>query len=202
MCVVWITLVAGWVGTEPVAGFQLDVDLNTYSASELHQAAQAFGAADGSWSVTVNSPDAKDSDWRSAFAAIGSHAYSEDNPNQFAECSRVRALSGGKFLAAMHYHETGAAPGGTMLSEPEISTASANCGGCGVIVLTRGWRGEWKSKARSVLGHPQLYAIAFEVNPLDATHRAGELAPFVIDVIKAGHAAYLLLPFRTHQKKQ
>ena len=191
-------LVAAWVGSGPrlAAGFQLDVDLNTYTASELQQASQAFGAADGSWSITVNSPDTTSADWSSALAAIGTHAYSEDNPDQYGECQRVHTLAGGKFVAAMQYHETGGTPA-TMLSAAEIDDAAAKCG-CGIILLTRAWTGDWKTKVESVLGHPMLYAVAMELNPLDATTRA-DIAPFIIDVIKAGHAAYILLPFRTAQ---
>ena len=115
------------------ASFELVIDLNTFNESELSFAADKF-RVDGSWSITVNSPDTNGSTWASALANIGPNAYSEDNPGSVRECSLVRKLKG-SLLASFQYHETGGDPH-TMLTWDEIGQASAACGNCGVRAVT------------------------------------------------------------------
>ena len=149
----------------PAASFKLVIDLNTFNESELSFAAETFRVDDGTWSITVNSPGASRATWASALADIGPNAYSEDNPGSVSECALVRNLKGGTLLASFQYHETGGDPH-TMLTWDEIGKASAACGNCGIIILTRAFwpNSEWRSNVEAVLSHPLLYAIPFRGN--------------------------------------
>jgi hypothetical protein len=176
------------------AAFQVDVDLNEYNSTELAFAASHFQSANNSWSITVNSPGTSDGEWAAALGAIGARAFSEDNPGGSAECARVRRLAPSKFVASFQYHETGGVPA-TMLNASAIDAASAACGGCGIIVLTRAfWPGSpWRTNVEAVLGHPKLYGVAMEFNPSDAGKRyEGE---FVNEVLAHGKTPFFLLPF-------
>lgn len=51
-------------------------------------------------------------------------------------CPVVRALAGGVLTSSFQYHETGFVPGGTLLSDDEVSQYASKCG-APVIALTR-----------------------------------------------------------------
>jgi len=189
----------------PVASsFQIIVDLNTYSASELTYATSHF-RANGTWSITVNSPGLADPIWSEALALIGgsgsgNEVFSEDNPGSFAECQRVGRLAPkGHLSGAFVYHETGGVPA-TMLNAAEIDAAAAACGGAQVIILTRTYGpSPWRTNVQAVLNHSNLLGVAMEFNPNDyGTRDEGE---FVKEVLAAGKVPFFLLPFVVTQEK-
>jgi hypothetical protein len=178
--------------------YKIDLDLNTYNANELGILAQGRLPADGTWSITVNSPGTTDTQWRNAIAGVNPNAdsYSEDNPGGFAECKRVRTVSpGGRLLAAFHYHETGGEPN-TMLTWSQIDQAYNQCQ-CGIIILTRAyWPGHpWRTNVEKVLTHPKLYGVAIEFAPQDVGARWEE--DFVNEILNYGKSPFFLLPFDT-----
>merc|ERR1712137_1031824 len=81
-----------------------------------------------------------------------------------------------------------------MLTAEEISQASADCGGCGIIILTRAfWPNHpWRTNVEAVLDHPKLYGVAMEFNPMDAGKRNED--DFVDIVTTAGKSPFFLLP--------
>ena len=180
--------------------FQIDIDLNTYTPSEVAFAAGPTPVgrlpfrANGTWTIENNSPNVTTKDWRAVIEAVGSSVFSEDNPESVQNCKSVRSAANGRLTATFQYHETGGVPG-TMLNYTEISEASAKCGNAGVIILTRAFwpNSAWRTKVVEVLDHPLLYGVAMEFNPNDYGKRfEGE---FVKTVLAAGKSAFFLLPF-------
>jgi len=50
--------------------YQVGIDLNTFSASEINNAISHYGHVDFTWAITVNSPDVSQQLWRQAFASL------------------------------------------------------------------------------------------------------------------------------------
>lgn len=50
--------------------FQVGIDFNTYSATELTEAVKLFGHVDLTWAITVNSPGVTPQQWSAAFAGL------------------------------------------------------------------------------------------------------------------------------------
>ena len=99
---------------------------------------------------------------------------------------------GPSLLASFQYHEI---EYHTMLSWDEISSASAACGNCGIIILTRDFHAgsEWRSGVEAVLSHPFLYGVAMEFNPSNYGQRCE--GDFVDTVLGANRSPFFLLPF-------
>ena len=177
-----------------VWAFKVVVDFNTYNSSELAFGVTAFTDADSSWTITANSPGITTQDWATALADVGTTALSEDNPGSTEECSLIQKLAPSKYVASFQYHETGGVPA-TMLNSSEIDTASAACGGCSIVILTRTFwpNSQWRKRVESVLDHPKLFGVAMEFNPSDYGKRnEGE---FVNEVLRHGKSPFFLLPF-------
>ena len=51
-------------------------------------------------------------------------------------CTVVRSLAGGVLTSSFQYHETGFVPGGTLLTNDEVTLSAAKCG-APVVALTR-----------------------------------------------------------------
>lgn len=178
--------------------YKIDIDFNTYTASELNAAANGKLTCDGTWTITHNSdPKIIDQQWKNAIAGVNPKAmsFSEDDPNQYTECRRVRNVSpNNALLSAFAYHETGGEPH-TQLTWQEIDHTSNQCGGCGVIILTRAYwpNSEWRLGVERVLDHPKLYGVAIEYAPQDFGLRTEE--EFVNEILAHGKSPFFLLPF-------
>eukprot|EP00475_Leptophrys_vorax_P046085 TRINITY_DN976_c0_g1_i7.p1 TRINITY_DN976_c0_g1~~TRINITY_DN976_c0_g1_i7.p1 ORF type:complete len:270 (-),score=48.80 TRINITY_DN976_c0_g1_i7:51-860(-) len=175
------------------ASFKVGLDLNTFDASELSRVNE-LGHTDFTWAIMTNSPGVSDAQWRKAYDSLNAvQVFSEDNPDSYENCIRMRQITG-TLLAAFGYHETGGQPN-TMLNWQEIDTYYSRCG-AGVVVLTRAyWPGShWRTGIEAILSHPKLYGVAMEFNPDDIGKR--NEADFVRAVTGAGKTAFFLWPYR------
>ena len=148
--------------------FQILVDTNQITPAEAAQAARF--AADGVWSIPVNSPPGVD--WPRLLAALnaGRWSVSEDNPTASSQIDRVSATMHRMVDAALFYNET---PMRTQLPPSEIAAYARHMVpgfgvvGRRVIVLQRsfGDNDPRRAQLQAAMQDPNVAGAAFEFDP-------------------------------------
>jgi hypothetical protein len=173
-------------------GFQVIVDLNLFSQSELAQVNKLPVGLDGAWEISVNSANTTDAEWKTALSTVAPQRFvvTEDNPMGFSECQRYARIAGSPPSLAFGYHETGGQPH-TQLNSSEIDLYHEKCR-AQVVILTRAyWPGsDWKTGVTKVLNNSNLAGVAMEFNPGDFGKRNED--DFVRDMLAAEKMPFFL----------
>ena len=190
-----LLLAPGLAGARP-AGFKILIDTNQIQADEAAQAARF--AADGVWSIPVNSKPGID--WTRTLTALnaGQWSVSEDNPNATSQVDAVSTAMHRMVDGAMFYNEDGLA---TPLSDAQIATYAAHVvPGLGlvgrrVIVLTRsfGDDDQRQGEMRHALANPNVSGATFEFSP-GHTNPAWRLDAGCQYILSQHKKCYLLMP--------
>jgi hypothetical protein len=189
-------LLAPVVAQARPAGFQILVDTNQIEPAEAAQAARF--AADGVWSIPLNSKPGID--WPKTLAALNARRWSvsEDNPENTSQADFVSAAMHRMVDGAMFYNEDGLA---TPLSDAQIATDAAHVvpgrGPIGrrVILLTRAFGNDdpRQGQLKRALANPNVAGATFENNAghINPVWRLKEGCEYILS---QGKKCYLLLP--------
>ncbi len=172
------------------SAYQVIVDFNTFS--------QGFGdgsllKADGVYNIPQNS-NLTTAQWQALYAALGpGWVVSEDNPGSSASYNTITNTFGIHVDDAVCYNETGATPGGTLLSDAQISTQAPTHGGH-VVALTRDYNTTWpawRTETDRALNNSLVSGIVMETsNPY--ANQACDL--LVSKALSLNKRVYFLLP--------
>jgi hypothetical protein len=189
-------LLAPVMGQARPAGFKILVDTNQIEPAEATQAARF--AADGVWSIPLNSKPGID--WPKTLAVLNARRWSvsEDNPQNTSQVDFVSGAMHRLVDGAMFYNEDGLA---TPLSDTQIATYAAHVvpglGPIGprVIVMTRSFGNgdDRQSEMKHALANPAVSGATFEASPghIDPAWRLQEGCHYILNMHKK---CYLLLP--------
>jgi hypothetical protein len=189
-------LAAPVAGQARPAGFNILIDTNQIEPEEAQQAVRF--AADGAWSVPINSKPGID--WTKTLAALnaGRWSVSEDGAITTTEVDFVSAAMHRMVDGAMFYIEDGWA---TPLSDAQIATDAAHVvpgmGPIGrrIVLLTRafGDKDQRRGQLIHALANPNVAGATLEVNPgpINPDWRIKEGCLYILSLQKQ---CYLLLP--------
>ena len=155
---------------DQATAYQIIIDYNTFKVRDGIDRTASF-RCDGVWCILQNS-DLSDAQWKTVFDHNGAgRVFAEDNPGPHNagqapayNYDRARAIAD-HVDGALCYNETGSTPGGTLLSDDQITADAANHGGS-VIVLTRGYSTNpadtWRQQTDRCLANPKVSGVAME----------------------------------------
>jgi hypothetical protein len=178
------------------AGFQILVDTNQIQPAEAPQAARF--AADGVWSIPLNSPHGID--WTRTLSALDASRWSvsEDNPGATSQADLVSTSMHRMVDGAMFYNEDGLA---TPLSDAQIAQYAAHVVpglgaiGARIVLLTRSFGdGDPRQlQLRHALANPNVSGATFEFSP-DTIKPAWKLDAGCSYILSLHKKCYLLMP--------
>ncbi len=172
------------------SAYQVIVDFNTWQ--------QSYGdptllKADGVYNIPGNS-SLTTAQWQTLYGNLGpGWVVSEDNPGSSASYNTITNTFGIHVNDAMCYNETGATPGGTLLSDAQIAAQAPTHGG-NVLVLTRDYNTTWpawRTETDRALGNAAVTGVVMETsNPY--SQQACDL--LVKKALSLNKRVYFLLP--------
>lgn len=145
------------------SAYEVMPSLNNYQKGAIENALARVGElrSDGVWFITPNS-DFDDSEWRAIFASLQGRCVSEDNPNSNKSFTDYVRIAKHPPDDSMCYNETGGLPGGTLLSDDQITAQFEFHGSRPIICLTRSYGGVWRTETDRCLDNPKVGGICLE----------------------------------------